>query len=77
MKLNDLVRQVFQLAGDVELQEGWGPGEVPGWDSLGHLTLVSSLESTYGISVGMNEVMRISSLADVRQLLISKGISAD
>jgi acyl carrier protein len=77
VKLVDLIRQVFQLADDVELQEGWGPGEVPGWDSLGHLSLISSLESTYGISMRMNEVMRIGSVADIRELLASKGVSND
>jgi acyl carrier protein len=41
------------------------PQDVPAWDSMGHVALVSSLEGVLGVSFDIDEVMEME---DVRQI---------
>lgn len=74
-RLERLVRELFRLPPSAELAEGAGPGAIEGWDSLGHITLISAIESTYQISISMDELLAIESLGDIRRLLVQKGVS--
>jgi acyl carrier protein len=42
------------------------PSDIPGWDSMGHVALVSSLEQAFGLSFDVDEVMEME---DVRQIV--------
>lgn len=73
--LENVVRTALRLPEEAALLESHGPGTLPEWDSLGHLSLISALESSYKISISMEEMMALESLSDIRKLLIEKGIS--
>ncbi len=75
MKLETLIRETLLLGDDVEVIGSAGPGQLDGWDSLGHVTLIAALESTYSISIGMDEMMAIESVAHIKDLLGQKGVS--
>lgn len=42
-----------------------GPGlkynEVPGWDSIGHMTLVAALEETFSVSMDTDDIVDLGS----------------
>jgi acyl carrier protein len=42
---------------------------IDGWDSLNHLQLITSVESAFGIELGMVDVMRIRSLGDLLEVV--------
>jgi acyl carrier protein len=44
-------------------------GEVAGWDSLGHMQIVLKLESALGRTLSPEEILRLTSVADVAALL--------
>lgn len=44
-------------------------GDVPGWDSLGHLDLVEALERVFGVVIAGRALMRLRSLADAVALI--------
>ncbi len=44
-------------------------GAIPGWDSLGHMRLVLTLESRLGRALAAQEIVNLKSVADVRKLL--------
>ena len=75
MKLEQLVRQTFLLGDDVPITDDLGPGQVQGWDSLGHVRLLTSLESTYAISVDMDDLVALQTVGDIRNLLREKQVN--
>lgn len=63
-----LAAQVFRTdPAQLSLAE---PAErVPSWDSLAHLTLVSTVEQHYGLTLSVSEIIAIRSLQDLWQLI--------
>ena len=58
-----LERAVEEVACDGAL------GEVAGWDSLGHMHIVLKLESALGRTLRPDEILSLTSVADVAALL--------
>ena len=75
MKLNELIIETFSLSSDISVKDEQGPGDLPGWDSLGHLNLMNALERVYSVSLDMEEMISIETVLDIRSLLTEKGIS--
>ena len=42
------------------------PSDIPAWDSMGHVALVSSLEQAFGLSFDVDDVMEME---DVRHIV--------
>jgi acyl carrier protein len=63
---------VFQFTGDLHPQTA--REDVMRWDSLQHVALVAALESTYGISLSMDEMMEITSVRDIHAVLIRHNV---
>ncbi|MCK5716889.1 MAG: AMP-binding protein, partial [Thiomargarita sp.] len=57
----DLASFVFKVSPDM-LSLNTPSNNIPGWDSLGHLNLISETEQRFDIQLGMNDMMRIDSL---------------
>jgi len=49
--------------------------DVEDWDSMTHLVLVSDIEHEFGVSFSDEEVVEISSVADIVALLSAKGVN--
>ena len=63
------VQAAFKAAFDVEpefITIETKPADIPAWDSMGHVALVSSLERSFGLSFDVDEVMEME---DVRQIV--------
>jgi acyl carrier protein len=63
------VQGAFKAAFDVDpklITMETKPTDVPAWDSMGHLALVSSLEQAFGLSFDVDQVMEME---DVRQII--------
>lgn len=48
------------------------PEDVQGWDSLGHLTLVTALQEQFGLEFEVNEVMDMDSVKKIVSICESK-----
>jgi acyl carrier protein len=48
---------------------GAGPDDIDGWDSLGHVSMVSRLEKTFGLSFDVDEVMEMESVDAILSIL--------
>jgi acyl carrier protein len=46
---------------------------VQGWDSLFHMDLIVSIEGKYGINLTLEEVMSMSSVAEIENVLELRG----
>lgn len=75
-----LPEQVLALAAQVfrvdpqRLSLSARPGDVPGWDSIGHLALVDALERVFGLQLGGRELLRLRCLADVVRLIEARDV---
>ena len=52
-----------------ELSDDVRRGELDGWDSIGHLDLVSELESQFSVSLDLEQALAIETLGDAKRVL--------
>jgi acyl carrier protein len=64
----ELFRTALQLEDAFELQDHMGFADVPGWDSVGHMNLVSELESRFDVSLDLDEIVTLETVAAVRKI---------
>ena len=68
----EIFADVFQFTGELGLETS--RTDVKRWDSLQHVALVAALESTFGISLSMDEMLEIMSVRDVQKILARHGV---
>ena len=69
------VQSAFQQSFGVDPQSvslETGPENVSGWDSAGHLFLISNLEQTLGVSLDVDDVMEMETVRDIVRVLETK-----
>ncbi len=70
-KLIQIAAEVFKVPTN-KLTLASSPENTPGWDSLGHMALVSSIEKSFGIKLSMKEVMKIECLENASAIISGK-----
>ena len=69
------VREAFKAAFGVDpsaITIDTQPRDVPAWDSMGHVALVTSLESAFGLSFDMDEAMGMENVREILRIVGSK-----
>jgi acyl carrier protein len=51
------------------------PDDVPNWDSIGHMNLVSHLEQEFHVQFEVDEIMEMSSARRIAEILRARGIA--
>ena len=46
--------------------------QVPGWDSLSHVTVIAAVEERFGVQLGMRDVFALKNLGDLQRMIDSK-----
>ncbi len=59
------------------LNESSNATNTENWDSLKHVELILAVESAYGIGFSMAEITGMRNLADMRRILVDKGVNFD
>lgn len=75
LELLSKVRAAFQSAFDVDpgtITIETTPDHVPSWDSMGHVTLASSLEQIFAISFDVDELMEMENVKEICRVIQSK-----
>lgn len=57
------------------IDDASSPETIAEWDSLGHVTLVIDLESTYDVSFAPEETMALTNVGAIKSALASRGVS--
>ena len=71
------LRQAFALGlgiPETDVNEGLKYATTPGWDSIAHMSLVASLDSTFEIMMDTDDVIDMSSYVKAREILAKYGI---
>jgi acyl carrier protein len=69
------VRQAFQTAFDIDPQTvtlDTSASDIPSWDSVGHLSLASSLEEAFGITLDVDELMEMENVREIIRVITPK-----
>jgi len=69
------VQRAFNSAFDVEpgsVTIDTVPGDIRAWDSMGHVTLASSLEQEFGVTFDVDELMEMENVREIVRILQAK-----
>ena len=75
MKISDVEPQVLQVACEHfqlaigDLTRDTGPGDLPGWDSIGHLQLIRKLESAFQLQFTVHDIVALNTLGDISEII--------
>ncbi len=72
-KLQDIFRIVLKLPSDADAAEV-GQMNEPKWDSLAHISLITAVESEFGLALDASDAMRMTSFRATQLLLEEKGL---
>jgi acyl carrier protein len=74
-RLQNIAREVF---GDDSLgiTDSTRAGEVPGWDSFGHVNFILSVENEFGVEFSDDEFVHFVTIADLKRMLANKLVPA-
>ncbi len=70
-RLKQVILKVLGLP-EMELREEMLASEVPGWDSLSHVTVLAAVEKEFGVRFSGLEVMRLKNIGDLQKLVTKK-----
>lgn len=69
------VQQAFKAAFDIEPQSvtmETSASDIPLWDSVGHLSLASSLEEVFGITLDVDDLMEMENVREIVRVITPK-----
>jgi len=69
------VQRAFSSAFDVEpgsITIDTVPGDIKAWDSMGHVTLASSLEQEFGLTFDVDELMEMENVREIVRIVQAK-----
>ncbi len=70
----DAFRKAMRLKASFAIADPMSFDDIPGWDSVGHMNLVTELESHFGISLDMDEIVGLDSVGAVRDIVARKSV---
>jgi acyl carrier protein len=71
-EIGSIFADVFKFRGEITPQTS--QHDVPKWDSLQHIALVTAIEQSFGISLSMDEMIEMRTVADICNVLDRHGV---
>ena len=57
---------------DWDIDDETVASQVPGWDSLSHVSVLADVEERFGIRLGMRDVFALKKVGDLQRLIDTK-----
>ena len=70
-KLNEVFCDVFDEP-DIQISDLTTAADIEGWESLTHITLISSVEDAFDISFSMKEVVKMKNVGEMVDIIEEK-----
>jgi acyl carrier protein len=70
-ELTEIFRTVFEDPA-LEINRATTAADVEGWDSITHLTLITTVEENFGVSFTGFEIMKMQNVGDMIDLIEQK-----
>lgn len=68
-KLNEIFREVFE-DDDIVVTDATSAADIEDWDSLTHITLVSSVEDEFDIKFSMKDVIGMKNVGEMVDIIM-------
>jgi acyl carrier protein len=76
MKLFETVASILNIDVNTLTNESNGRN-TENWDSLRHIELILAVETAFGVTFSMSEMVSMQDLGDMRALLVEKGVTLE
>lgn len=76
VEVKGLIVEIFKIR-ENEYNLGLTMDDVPNWDSLKHMELITRVESDYDIVLDLEEIVSMRSVNSIIETLKGKGVSID
>lgn len=70
-KLKNVILKTLNLE-DFNFTEEMTADQVPGWDSLSHLNVITSIEKEFGIRFKTLELLKLKNIGELQQIINQK-----
>ncbi len=67
-RIIDIICNLFNVENN-DLNIKMGPGDIPLWDSVGHLRLIMELEKEFNLSINVDELINLNNIEDIINLI--------
>ncbi|NUN07944.1 MAG: acyl carrier protein [Ignavibacteriaceae bacterium] len=57
---------------DFTIEDATMANQIPGWDSLNHINVITAIEKDYGLRFKAIEVLKCKNIGDLQKLIDSK-----
>lgn len=71
-EIKEIFAELFLYTDELHMQTS--REDVDKWDSLQHVALITSIESAFGITLSMDEIMEIMRVSDIHTILERHGV---
>ena len=71
--IEEVMSSVFGVERET-IDESSSPQSVEGWDSMGHVNLITALEQAFNVSIDIDDVMEMGDVRKIRQILLGYGV---
>jgi len=72
-KLKEILAKLF-LVDKAEIEDQMSQGDVEAWDSMGHLMLITEVESAFGVMMSDDDITAIKTVGDIKRALRRLGV---
>ena len=73
-RLKEIFAKVFLIDED-DIDDKLSRKDVEEWDSMGHLMLISEVESAFGVFINDEDITKIKTVGDVKEVLRKLGVA--
>jgi acyl carrier protein len=70
-RIAEIFNTVFQFPPE-QFADSLTPQDVAGWDSLGHVRLVTQLQEQFGVEFEVDEIMRMETVGAIKEILATR-----
>lgn len=74
MTVESVVATVFQIDKE-SVTEGSSRDTIEAWDSMGHLSLITALETEYKVQIAIADAMDMGSVRQIKEILRKYGVA--
>lgn len=67
--IEELIRETLMLPSDAQIDDQTTPHDIPVWDSLGHINIITAIEDEYDIEIAPEQIAKLESVSDFKKLI--------
>ena len=67
--IEELIRETLMLPSDAQINDQTTPQDIPAWDSLAHINIITAIEEEYNIEITPEQIAKLESVAHFKELI--------